>query len=167
MLRLILLGALTPLLVHAQRLDSLHLMVDAETSDNTPFTFRTFQEASTHFIDGTTVYIRPGVYWIDDPNDPTVKVGKNGREPFGLVVRCPRLTIVGMGDGVTFDAKDLARVFVIKNGDVSLEGITVKNGKADYGGAIANAGDLTLTNVTLTGNEATTLWCWSAVTLPM
>ena len=65
------------------------------------------------------------------------------------------LTIVGMGDGVTFDAKDLARVFVIKNGDVSLEGITVKNGKADYGGAIANAGDLTLTNVTLTGNEAT------------
>ncbi len=98
MLRLILLGALTPLLVHAQRLDSLHLMVDAETSDNTPFTFRTFQEASTHFIDGTTVYIRPGVYWIDDPNDPTVKVGKNGREPFGLVVRCPRLTIVGMGE---------------------------------------------------------------------
>ena len=98
MLRLILLGALMPLLVHAQRLDSLHLMVDAETSDNTPFTFRTFQEASTHFIDGTTVYIRPGVYWIDDPNDPTVKVGKNGREPFGLVVRCPRLTIVGMGE---------------------------------------------------------------------
>ncbi len=98
MLRLILLGALTPLLVHAQRLDSLHLMVDAETSDNTPFTFRTFQEASTHFIDGTTVYIRPGVYWIDDPNDPTVKVGKNGREPFGLVVRCPRLSLVGMGE---------------------------------------------------------------------
>ena len=98
MLRLFLLGVLMPLWVHAQRLDSLHLMVDAEASDNTPFTFRTFQEASTHFIDGTTIYIRPGVYWIDDPDDPTVKVGKNGREPFGLVVRCPRLTIVGMGE---------------------------------------------------------------------
>lgn len=98
MLRLFLLGVLMPLWVHAQRLDSLHLMVDAEASDNTPFTFRTFQEASTHFIDGTTIYIRPGVYWIDDPDDPTVKVGKNGREPFGLVVRCPHLTIVGMGE---------------------------------------------------------------------
>jgi len=98
MLRLFLLLVLMPLWVHAQRLDSLHLLVDAEASDNTPFTFRTFQEASTHFIDGTTIYIRPGVYWIDDPDDPTVKVGKNGREPFGLVVRCPHLTIVGMGE---------------------------------------------------------------------
>ena len=86
-----------PLLVHAQRLDSLHLMVDAEARANTPFTFRTFQEASPHFVDSTTVYIRPGVYWIDDPDDSTVKVGKNGREPFGLVVRCPRLYLVGMG----------------------------------------------------------------------
>ena len=97
MLRLFLLGALMPLLAHAQHLDSLHLMVDAEAPANTPFTFRTFQEAATHFVDNTTVYIRPGVYWIDDPDDPTVKVGKNGREPFGLVVRCPRLIIVGMG----------------------------------------------------------------------
>ena len=98
MLRLILLGALMPLLVHAQHLDTLHLMVDAKAQDNTPYTFRTFQEAATHFIDGTTVYIRPGVYWIDDPDDPTVKVGQNGREPFGLVVRCPRLFLVGMGE---------------------------------------------------------------------
>ena len=97
MLRLLLLGALMPLLTHAQQLDSLHLMVDAESSANTPFTYRTFQEASTHFMDGTTVYIRPGVYWIDDPDDSEVKVGKNGREPFGLVIRCPRLSIVGMG----------------------------------------------------------------------
>ena len=98
MLRLLLLGALMPLLAHAQHLDSLHLMVDAEASDNIPYTFRTFQEAATHFVDGTTVYIRPGVYWIDNPDDPTVKVGQNGREPFGMVVRCPRLSLVGMGE---------------------------------------------------------------------
>ena len=60
MLRLFLLGALMPLLAHAQHLDSLHLMVDAEASDNTPYTFRTFQDATSHFVDGTTVYIRPG-----------------------------------------------------------------------------------------------------------
>ena len=87
-----------PLLAHAQHLDTLHLMVDAEAPANTPYTFRTFQEAATHFVDGTTVYIRPGVYWIDDPDDPTIKVGKNGREPFGMVVRCPRLSLVGMGE---------------------------------------------------------------------
>lgn len=98
MLRLFLLGVFMPLLSHAQRLDSLHLMVDAEASANTPFTFRTFQEASTHLVDGTTMYIRPGVYWIDDPDDPEVKVGKNGREPFGLEVRCQRLYLVGMGE---------------------------------------------------------------------
>ena len=87
-----------PLLAYAQRLDTLHLMIDAKAQDNTPFTYRTFQEAATHFVDGTIVYIRPGVYWIDDPDDPTVKVGQNGREPFGMVVRCPRLALVGMGE---------------------------------------------------------------------
>ena len=98
MLRILLLGTLMPLLAHAQPLDSLHLMVDAEASDNTPYTFRNFQDATTHFADGTTVYIRPGVYWIDDPDNPEIKVGINGREPFGLVVRCPRLNLVGMGE---------------------------------------------------------------------
>lgn len=57
---------------------------------------------------------------------------------------------------VTIDANSLARAFSIKNGDVTLRGITIVNGSSDYGGAIANDGDLTLDNVTLTGNVATT-----------
>ena len=94
---LLLLGAMMPLMVCAQQLDSLHIMVDSKATDHTPYTYQTFQDASKHFIDGITVYIRPGVYWIDDPDDSTVKVGKNGREPFGMTVRCPHLTLIGQG----------------------------------------------------------------------
>ena len=97
MRKLLLLGTIMPLLVCAQQLDSLHIMVDTKATANTPFTYQTFQEASNHFIDGITVYIRPGVYWIDDPDDPTIKTGKDGREPFGMTIHCPHLTLIGQG----------------------------------------------------------------------
>ena len=97
MLRILLLGALMPLLAHAQKLDTLHIMVDGTATTHTPYTYRTFQEASEHFTNGVTVYIQPGVYWIDDPDDSTVRVGENGREPFGMVIRCPRLRLIGLG----------------------------------------------------------------------
>ena len=97
MLRLLVLGALVPLLSHAQKLDSLHLMVDAQASSSTPYVYRSFQEAAARFVDGVTVYIRSGVYWIDDPDDPAVRVGEDGKVPFGMVVRCPRLRLVGVG----------------------------------------------------------------------
>lgn len=42
------------------------------------------------------VYLAPYVYWIDDPDDPAIRVGKDGREPFGLVVKCPYLHIIGL-----------------------------------------------------------------------
>ena len=63
--------------------------------------FNSFAEAMNHLVDGSeempmTVYIAPGVYWADDPDDPTVKVGKNGREPFGMVIRCQNLHLVGL-----------------------------------------------------------------------
>ena len=98
MRRLFLLGALMPVLALAQNLDSLHIMVDAESSVHSPFIYHSFQDAAAHFRDGITVYINPGVYWIDDPDDVTVKVGKNGREPFGMVVRCKSLHLIGKGE---------------------------------------------------------------------
>ena len=96
--RLLLLWALLPTWAFAQNPDSLHLIVDGEATSPAPYVYRTFQEAATHFVNGVTVYIRPGVYWIDDPDDITVKVGKDGREPFGMVVRCKRLHLIGLGD---------------------------------------------------------------------
>ena len=100
--RLLLLWALLPAMAFAQSLDSLHIIVDAEASSENPYVYKTFQEAAAHFQDGTpehpmTVYVRPGVYWIDDPDDSTVKVGKDGREPFGMTIRCQYLNLVGLG----------------------------------------------------------------------
>ena len=95
---LLLLWLLVPVMAFAQSLDSLHVMIDAESSVHSPFVYRTFQDAATHFRDGITVYINPGVYWIDDPDDATVKVGENGREPFGMVVKCKNLRLVGRGE---------------------------------------------------------------------
>ena len=98
MRRLFFLWALMPLLAFAESLDSLHIMIDAEASSLSPFVYKSFQDAATHFRDGITVYINPGVYWIDDPDDATVKVGKNGREPFGMVIKCKNLHFIGKGE---------------------------------------------------------------------
>ena len=86
-------------------LDQYHLLVagtldDAAASSN-PYVYRHFQEAMLHVIDGTpeqpmTVFIAPDVYWVDDPDDPTVAIGKNGREPFGMVVKCQYLHLAGL-----------------------------------------------------------------------
>lgn len=98
MRRLFLLWTLMPVLALAQSLDSLHIMIDAASIVQSPFVHPTFQEAANHFCEGITVYINPGVYWIDDPDDETVKVGENGREPFGMVVKCNKLHLIGLGE---------------------------------------------------------------------
>lgn len=43
-----------------------------------------------------TVYVAPGVYWIDDPDDKTVRKGINGETPIGLKVKCHHLTLIGL-----------------------------------------------------------------------
>lgn len=91
-----LLLATLPLMVSAQSLDRHHIMVDMEASSSIPYTYRTFQEAVAHLQDSTVVYVKPGVYWIDDPDDATVKVSKDGRGPFGMVVRARNLRLVGL-----------------------------------------------------------------------
>ena len=79
--------------------------IDGQLSDeaveNESYIFNDFNEAAAHFTEGTEaepmkVYIAPYVYWIDDPDDPEIKRGKNGREPFGLVVKCPYLHLIGL-----------------------------------------------------------------------
>ena len=39
--------------------------------------------------------VEPGVYWIDDPDDPTDRVMPDHSTPFGFTIRCDSLTIVG------------------------------------------------------------------------
>lgn len=102
MRRILLLWVLLPIYTIAQNLDSLHILLDAEAKTSSPYVYRTFQEASLNLKEGSssspmTIYIKPGVYWIDDPDDPNIKKGVNGREPFGMVVHCRYLNIVGVG----------------------------------------------------------------------
>ena len=98
MRRLFLLWAFMPVLALPQSLDSLHIMIDAEATVPASFIYNTFQDAAAHFRDNMTVYINPGVYWIDDPDDATVRIGKNGREPFGMVVKYNNLHFIGKGE---------------------------------------------------------------------
>ena len=74
-----------------------------DEADASPYIFRTFQDAAAQLTDGDEhnpmqVYIAPYVYWIDNPDDPEVRRGKDGREPFGMVVKCEYLQLIGLND---------------------------------------------------------------------
>ncbi len=88
-------------------LDASHLVLDGSLSDaecaEHPNTYNTFQEAAKHFGDSCTLYIRPWIYWIDNPDTPAVVTGMNGREPFGMIITAKRLHLIGLTD----DANDV------------------------------------------------------------
>ena len=88
-------------------LDARHFLLDATLPDDVvkaaPFLFNDFKTAVGQLADGTeeepmVLYIAPYVYWVDDPDDPRVAVGENGREPFGMTVRCQNLHLVGLAE---------------------------------------------------------------------
>ena len=73
-----------------------------------PYIFHDFREVMSHLQDGTRtepmrVYIAPWVYWVDDPDDGQIRRAENGGTPFGMVVRCEALQLLGMTD----DAHDV------------------------------------------------------------
>ena len=82
----------------AQSLDSHHLLLDSQLDDaeKSPYAFKDFKEAVAHFTDETTLYVKPGVYWVDDPDTPEVLTGKDGKEPFGIVIRAKKLYFIGL-----------------------------------------------------------------------
>lgn len=82
-------------------------LTDAEASEH-PYVYNSLKQAARHFVDGTDkmpmcVYIAPYVYWADDPDDQRVAVGENGREPFGMVIKCENLHLIGL----TADARNV------------------------------------------------------------
>jgi hypothetical protein len=102
-------------------------------------TFNTFQEAAKHFTDGVTLNIAPGVYWIDDPDDPEVRTVKDGqRAPFGMVIRCNNLTLRGLSDdpqdvvlacnrGQSLGSKGNFTMFSFIGDDLTVENLTMGN----------------------------------------
>ena len=88
-------------------LDSHHFLLDATADEEMvracPYLFDNFLDAMGKLCDGTpdnpmVVYIAPYVYWVDDPDDPTIRVGENGHEPIGLTVRCQNLHLIGLAE---------------------------------------------------------------------
>lgn len=55
--------------------------------------FRKINEIGTE----ATLLVAPSVYWLDDPDDPEIKIGK-GREPFGVEIKCNNLKIIGLAN---------------------------------------------------------------------
>lgn len=65
--------------------------------------YKSFREAAQHFVDGTEqepmrVYIAPYVYWVDDPDTPSVVMGKGRIEPIGMEIRCENLHLIGLAE---------------------------------------------------------------------
>ena len=71
-----------------------------------PYVFNSVNEAAEHLIDGSeespmVLYLAPYVYWIDDPDDPAIRVPKNDRAPYGLVIECEWLTFYGLSENAS------------------------------------------------------------------
>ena len=116
-LDLTILFLLLGLTAHAQTmpsLDSRHILLDGSLTDSEaaarPYVFNSLQKAVTAIGDTATIYVRPWVYWADDPDVPEVAVGKNGREPFGMVITAKKLDFIGLCE----DARDV--VFASQRG---------------------------------------------------
>ncbi|MDL2304388.1 hypothetical protein LJC72_03500 [Bacteroides sp. OttesenSCG-928-D19] len=89
-------------------LDEYTFFVDGRLSEqqtaHAPFAFASVNEALRNIKEGTeeqpmTIYMAPYVYWIDDPDDPSVRQPEEGQSiPYGLKVTCNWLTLCGLTD---------------------------------------------------------------------
>ena len=83
-----------------------HLYVNAQKKTNTKKgEFATvndaLRQAETYAADGTwtTIHIAPGVYWIDNPDDPAIRRPEAGdKTPFGMKVRLNKTRLIGTGN---------------------------------------------------------------------
>jgi hypothetical protein len=70
------------------------------------------------------------------------------------------LNVIGSGANTTIiDGGAKASVVNISQGNVTLYGITIRNGAARYGGGISNGGNLSVIASTISGNKATIRFC--------
>ncbi|MBN1181608.1 MAG: hypothetical protein JXB49_04915 [Bacteroidales bacterium] len=68
-----------------------------------PWVFNSINKAAEYLTNGSeakpmVLYIAPWVYWIDDPDDTTIRVPKEGTTPYGLEINCEWLRFYGLSD---------------------------------------------------------------------
>ena len=61
-----------------------------------PYAFNTIKDAAAKLKHGTAekpmlLLTAPGVYWVDDPDDPTIRTSGGGGGPFGMTIACNHL----------------------------------------------------------------------------
>jgi len=107
------------------------------------YVFNSVNKAAEHLTDGTeespmVLYLAPYVYWIDDPDDPAVRVGQGGQSPFGLIIDCEWLRFYGLSDnaenvvlacnrGQTLGSQGNFTMFRFSGNGTSSENITFGN----------------------------------------
>ncbi|MGE4587358.1 MAG: hypothetical protein AB7D05_08460 [Mangrovibacterium sp.] len=121
--------------------------IDGQLSDEEagkyPYVFNSVNEAVKQLADGTeeipmVLYLAPWVYWIDDPDDPEIRVPKSGRVPFGLDIDCewlkfyglsedPRHVVLACNRGQTMGAKGNFTLFRISGEGTAAENVTFGN----------------------------------------
>jgi hypothetical protein len=108
-----------------------------------PYVFNSFNKALDHLSNGSeaapmVLYIAPYVYWIDDPDDPTIRVSANNEPPYGKIVKCDWLKFYGLSGnaknvvlacnrGQTIGAKGNFTMFKFIGQGTSAENITFGN----------------------------------------
>lgn len=89
------------------RLGPKAMFIDGQLSDEEiskhPFVFNSVNKAADHLTDGTeespmVLYIAPYVYWIDDPDDPAIRVSEGGSPPYGKIIKCEWLRFYGLSN---------------------------------------------------------------------
>lgn len=118
--------------------------LSASLADQYPYVFNSIQNAVEKLIDGTeeepmTMHIAPYVYWIDDPDDPAVRVPAPGdRAPYGMKIKCEWLRFHGLSDdpmdvvlacnrGQTLGSRGNFTMFQFSGDGTSSENITFGN----------------------------------------
>lgn len=122
--------------------------IDGQLSDEETqkynYVFNSVNEALKQATDGSedspmVLYIAPYVYWIDNPDDPTIRLPKHiGGTPFGLEVKCEWLRFYGLTNnaqnvvlasnrGQTMGAKGNFTMFNFIGNGLSTENVTFGN----------------------------------------
>ena len=122
--------------------------VDGQLSDDLvskhKYVFNSINDAAKELKNGTekspmVLYIAPWVYWIDDPDDPEIRLPKkSGKAPIGLEIECEWLKFHGLSDnprdvvlasnrGQTMGAKGNFTMFSIRGNGTSSENVTFGN----------------------------------------
>ncbi len=122
--------------------------IDGQLSDrdvaNYKYVFNSVNEASKYITDGSeestmTLYIAPYVYWIDNPDDPEIRLPEAiGGTPIGLKIQCnwlkfkglssdPKNVVLACNRGQTMGAKGNFTMFEIIGDGTSAENITFGN----------------------------------------